>query len=112
MRSTLAAALLVLAFAVPVSAQYGLRYPGPWSPVPNLSGTWYLNGDPTKPCEIDQYPPGRRAEFTNEHGSSAWGTIRGNRVWIPDWSDGVSQGLEGRVRGNRIIWPNGSYWSR
>lgn len=112
MKCPLAVGLLVLALAVPAQAQFGPR-PIPRPPaVPNLSGTWFLNGDRNKPCEIVQYPPGRRAEFTNENGSTAWGTVHGNRVWIPDWSDGVSQGLEGRVRGNRIVWPNGSFWSR
>ena len=112
MRSTLAAGLLLLAFVALAPAQDGPRYLPPRRPVPNLNGTWFLNGDTRKPCEIIQYLPGRRAEFTNENGSTAWGTIRGDSVWIPDWSDGVSQGLMGRVRGNRIIWPNGSYWSR
>jgi len=112
MRSTLATGLLLLAFAAPAPAQYGQWFPPPPRPVAEFSGRWYLNGDLNKRCEIIQSPSGRRAEFINENGSSAWGTIRGDRVWIPDWTDGVNDGLEGRVRGDRIIWPNGSYWSR
>lgn len=109
MRYTLAAGLLLLALVVPADAQYRS-----WRtrPVPNLNGQWFLNGDPNKPCEIIQYPPGRRAEFVNENGSRAWGTIHGDYVYIPDWTDGVSQGLEGRLRGGRIVWPTGSFWSR
>jgi hypothetical protein len=109
MRSTLAAGLLVLALAVPAEAQRDWRRP---APVPDISGTWYMNGDRNKPCEIIQYLPNRRAEFTNENGDSAWGTVRGDRVWIPDWTDGRSQGLEGRIRRDRIVWPGGSFWSR
>ncbi len=80
--------------------------------VPNLNGYWYLKGDPNARCEIRQEWGGRDAQFINEHGSAAWGTIRDNEVWIPDWSDGVHQGLLGTVVGDRILWPGGSYWSR
>jgi hypothetical protein len=112
MKCPLAAGLLMLALATPAPAQFGIR-PVPRPPaVPDLRGTWFLNGDRNKPCQIVQYLPGRRAEFTNENGSTAWGTIRGDRVFIPDWSDGISNGLEGRVRGDRIVWPNGTFWAR
>lgn len=78
---------------------------------PFIHGRWFMNGDPTKPCEIRQ--DGNRALFINEFGSRARGTVRGSYVLIPDWSDGQgSDGLIGRVRGNRIVWPNGSFWSR
>jgi len=35
-------------------------------------------------------------------------------VFIPDWSDGRSYGLSGRIRdgGRTIVWTNGDYWSR
>lgn len=50
------------------------------------------------------------ALFTNEHGSSAWGTVSGDRVFIPEWNEG--RGERGVIRGNRIVWPNGTYWAR
>lgn len=122
-----AAAVAALAFlaAAPALAQT----PRPWSPrwpnqvaprdddndryrIPNLSGTWYMNGDPDAPCEIVQRRPGDRAEFINENGSRAYGTVTHNRVWIPEWSDGRSRGLVGTIRGDQIVWPNGTYWSR
>jgi hypothetical protein len=110
--SVLSLALLLMAFAVPVGARP--RYPGGpgWDRPPDLSGTWFLKGRRDAPCEIDQRGPDE-ALFINENGSEAWGSIRGDRVWIPDWSDGFgSYGLEGRIRGDRIIWPDGSFWSR
>jgi hypothetical protein len=115
MKSTLAVALLFVALVAPGAAQYG-----PWRPAPvvprhevrNLNGTWYMNGDPDKPCQIIQDWPLPWARFVNEHGSEASGQIRGDTVWIPDWSDGINPGLAGRIRGDRIIWPNGSFWSR
>jgi hypothetical protein len=79
--------------------------------VPDLSGTWYLNGDRDKPCKIIQRRRDGRAVFVNENGSRARGTIRGNHVFIPDWGDD-GQGQEGRIRGERIKWPGGSFWSR
>jgi hypothetical protein len=117
---------LSLVAAAPALAQPG---PGPWSPrrqkqvapweddrvrylIPNVSGTWYMNGNPNAPCEIVQRRPGDRAEFINENGSRAWGTVTRNSVWIPDWSDGWRQGLAGTIRDDRIVWPNGTYWSR
>jgi hypothetical protein len=70
-----------------------------------------MNDDPRMPCEIRQ--DGNQALFINEFGSRARGTVRGPYVLIPDWSDGRgSDGLIGRVRGNRIVWPNGSFWAR
>jgi hypothetical protein len=104
-----AAGVLLLALVVPSEAQHG-RYRE--RAIPNLNGQWFLNGDPNKPCQINQYPPGRRAEFINENGSRAWGRVSDDHVFIPDWTDGTSQGLEGRIRGDRIVWPTGTYWSR
>src|SRR5262245_36282250 len=80
--------------------------------VPDLSGAWYMDGDRNKPCEIRQRRGDNRALFINENGDEAWGTIRGNTVSIPDWTDGERQGLRGTIRRNRIVWPNGSFWSR
>ncbi len=100
----------LLLLAVPAAAQ---RWDdGRRDLVPNLNGTWYMNGDADLPCSIE-LRPGGRALFTNENGSAAWGQLRGDRVWIPDWSAGDGeQGLEGRIRGDRIVWPDGHFWSR
>jgi hypothetical protein len=70
-----------------------------------------MSGDPNKPAEIQQRANGY-ALFINEHGSQAWGSIDRGTVWIPEWSSEGSQGLFGVVRGDRIVWPNGSFWSR
>lgn len=84
----------------------------PYVPVPNISGVWYMHGDPDLRCEIVQKRLDGRALFINEHGSSAWGTVQGHLVSIPDWTDGRTEGLVGRIRGDRIIWPNGTFWER
>src|SRR5262245_34742008 len=80
--------------------------------VPNISGTWYMNGDPYQPCQVIQRRLDSNAYFINEHGSGAWAVVVADQVWIPEWSDGRQQGLLGLLRGNRIVWPNGTFWSR
>jgi hypothetical protein len=103
---TMPCLLLLTVAAVPVSAQPG------GDRIPDLNGTWYMNGNEDQPCLIRERPDGR-ALFTNENGTQARGEVRGYRVYIPDWSPGDNiQGLEGRIRGDQIVWPNGSYWSR
>lgn len=84
----------------------------PVAQVPTIDGTWYMHGDGNKPARIVQQRLDGRALFINENGSQAWGTVSGDSVYIPDWSDGVNQGLVGVLRGTRIIWPDGNYWSR
>jgi hypothetical protein len=107
MRKTIRITLLLLAFAVPAWAA-GDRGRG----VPEIGGTWFMNGDENLPCQIIQRRQDGQAEFVNEHGDRAWGTVRRDRVYIPEWTDGRSRGLVGRLRGNRIVWPDGNYWSR
>jgi len=106
--------VLVLVWALPVHAQgYYQPYPppGPWGGgVPSLDGVWYLSGDPNKVCEIHQRPGDPRALFINENGSQADGSIRGNRIWIPEWNNG--RGQAGVVQGDRIVFPDGNFWSR
>ncbi len=113
------ALLLSSVIAAPAAAQppwWGpSRYypPAPPAvPVPNLAGRWFMNGDPNQPTQIVQPRPDGPALFINEHGSQAPGQIQGDRVWIPSWSDGRRVGLVGFLRGDRIVWPNGTFWSR
>jgi hypothetical protein len=98
-----------LALAVGATNVVRAQLPAP-PPVPDISGSWYMNGDPNQRCQISQPQLDGNALFTNEHGSSAWGTVRGDRVFIPEWNEG--RGEVGTIRGNRIVWPNGTYWAR
>ena len=115
---TLAAFLVTLCLVpAPVAAQYHGWPFAPWMAAPRIAspylmGTWYLNGDPTKPAQISQQRPNGRTLFTNENGTSAWGTVQGDHIWIPSWSDGRRLGLEGILQNDRIVWPNGTFWSR
>ena len=43
----------------------------------------------------------------------AGGLVYPDHVVVPAWNDGYgSDGLEGIIRGDTIVWANGSYWSR
>lgn len=112
MKRTATLALVLLMFAAPLHAQRW-QPPGRGQPgLPSLAGVWYPNGNPDRPCQIVQPRPDGRALFINDQGSQAWAFVAPDHVWIPDWTDGVQQGLYGRIQGDRIIWPNGTYWSR
>jgi hypothetical protein len=100
----------LLMFTAPAAPQP--FYDGGLRRVPIINGIWFMHGNEDLPCRIIQRPDGR-ALFINEHGERAWGEIHRDRVFIPDWNDGEgSDGLEGRIRGDLIVWPNGSFWSR
>jgi len=72
-----------------------------------LEGTWFLNGERAKPCEI--VSTRGRFEAKNERGETSplaydrYGSIRAR-----DWENG----LRGEIRGNKIEWANGTTWTR
>lgn len=86
--------VVLVLFTAPAWAQIRDR-DFPRGRVPYLGGTWYLNGNGNAPCEIIQDRPDGEADFINENGSRTWGTIRGDRVWIPEWNDGGKRAWAG-----------------
>jgi hypothetical protein len=101
-----------------VSAQPFPRFPPP-SPSPaapavnpyNLAGRWYNSGDPLKPCYVQVIPGplGPYLLLTNEKGTPSRARLirGGTRLVADDWG-----GLVGRIRGDRIVWPDGNDWTR
>jgi hypothetical protein len=75
----------------------------------DLTGIWFNHANNGE-CVIVQVGAGRLARFINEYGARAWGRVRGERVFITDWYSGSTEGLVGRIRGARIVWPDGNYW--
>jgi hypothetical protein len=71
-----------------------------------LEGTWYLNGERDKPCEI--VSTGGRFEARNERGNSSLLEYDRGSIRARDWEGG----LRGQVRGDRIEWANGTTWTR
>ncbi len=105
-------ALALLIFAAPASPQRfddGVAR----NRVPDLNGVWYLSGDRSVPCSILQGWPANRVELVNEKGQTVWGSVSRDRIWVPQWQDSEGRnGLEGKFRGDIILWANGSYWTR
>jgi hypothetical protein len=72
-----------------------------------LEGTWYLNGERDKPCQIVTTHSGLEAR--NERGRASllmydgYGSVRAR-----DWEGG----LHGQIRRDRIDWANGTTWTR
>ena len=71
-----------------------------------LEGTWYLNGERDKPCEIVSTRGGLEAR--NERGDSSLLVYDRGSIRARDWEGG----LRGQVRGDRIEWANGTSWTR
>ena len=71
-----------------------------------LEGTWYLNGERDKPCEIVSTRGG--LEVRNERGDSSPLVYDRGSIRARDWEGG----LRGQVRGDRIEWANGTTWTR
>jgi hypothetical protein len=88
-----------------------------WSDVragtlPNISGTWYANGDSSKPCRISQ--SGSSVTLTNERGNTATGTFTDPSTLSTDWGPFAGGHVTGNIgpRLLRINWSNGTYWTR
>ncbi len=70
----------------------------------HLVGRWYKDG---APCEIVSTRDGFEAR--NENGDTSRLVYdRHGYVRALDWEDG----LRGEIRGNRIVWANGTSWLR
>src|SRR5919107_3764264 len=113
-KTTLIGLLLTLAIGVvnvpsTVSAQgYGWSSWGNNRNAPQqLEGTWYLNGERSRRTEINASRRGLVAR--NENGQTTRLEIsRSGDVYARDWQGG----LRGDVRHDRIVWENGTLWTR
>jgi hypothetical protein len=74
---------------------------------PTVAGTWYMNGNASKPCHIWSSPDG--LQVRNEFGLTSRLAYdpRGFVVAL-DWL----YGLRGDVRDGAILWHNDTWWSR
>lgn len=80
--------------------------------LPNISGTWYAQGDVFKRCSVDQ--SGNSVTFRNEQGSTGNGHFVNPSVVQVDWGYMGGHGMRGTISPNlnRIDWGNGTYWTR
>jgi hypothetical protein len=110
--SAIAAALVALYVFGAVAATYA-------GTLPDIEGTWYAQGNPSKPCHISQ--SGLNVSFTNEIGDRAHGTFTDpstlSASW-PDWHNSMGAGprstYTGHISSNLMVihWSNGTYWTR
>lgn len=98
------AASLVVALALPVAMRAGT--------LPNISGTWYANGNPSARCRISQ--SGTSVSLTNEQGATATGSFIDPSTLDTRWGVFGGGHVTGRISGDlrTITWSNGTYWSR
>jgi hypothetical protein len=105
-----------IARIVAICASLAIAF-GVWTEVcagtlPDISGTWYANGNPAAPCHISQ--SGTSVSLTNEQGTTATGSFVGPETLRTNW--GLLNG--GQITGTisndlrTIKWSNGTYWSR
>lgn len=87
--------------------------------LPDISGTWYAQGNASKHCHIEQ--SGLNVSFTNEIGDHAHGKFTDpstlSASW-PDWHNSMGAGPRttyvGHISSNlsTIHWSNGTFWTR
>ena len=99
--------------AIAVSASLGLL-PGAVraGTLPNITGTWYANGDTSKRCEISQ--SGTSVTLRNEQGRTANGRFTDPGTIDTDWGYFGGSHITGAISPDlrRITWSNGTYWTR
>ncbi|HET9391910.1 MAG TPA: hypothetical protein VFO29_00115 [Candidatus Rubrimentiphilum sp.] len=77
--------------------------------LPDISGTWFMGGDPSKRCHIRQR--GSALTLTNETGQTATGSFVNQRRITTNWS---GRQVEGHLSSDfqRIDWNNSTRWTR
>jgi len=75
----------------------------------DLRGAWYFGGDRSKPCRISQH--GGSLTLQNESGQTASGSFTSKSTISTVWAGITITGTISHDR-NRILWSNGTYWTR
>ncbi len=77
--------------------------------LPDISGTWYESGDPSKRCHIRQH--GTSLTLTNASGQTATGSFVNPRQMKTRW--GITE-IDGHLSHDlwRIDWSNSTHWTR
>ncbi len=80
--------------------------------LPDISGTWYANGNPAARCRISQ--SGNWVSLTNEGGVTATGHFVNPSKLSTDWGLMNAGRITGTISSDlrRIDWSNGTFWSR
>jgi hypothetical protein len=101
------AAATVLLLAIPRATSAGT--------LPNISGTWYAQGDHSKRCRIEQ--SGSSVTLWNESGQKGTGTFKDPSTLSTQWNAwssgfGPTITITGRISNDlqTIHWSNGTFW--
>lgn len=80
--------------------------------LPDITGTWYANGDTSKRCRISQ--SGTSVTLRNEQGRTASGRFTDPSTLDTDWNYFGGNHITGAISSDlrRISWSNGTYWTR
>jgi len=81
--------------------------------LPDITGTWYAQGDRSKRCRIEQ--SGTSLTLRNEDGWTATGSfVNPSRITTTWGSFGSRTTVTGRISNDllTIRWSNGTYWTR
>ena len=108
----------VFAVIAGVAFLFGLATAAHAGTLPNISGTWYVNGDHSKRAHITQ--SGTSITLRNERGQTATGSFLDPSHITTIWSPSIytpmapRTQIEGRITRslNTIHWSNGTRWTR
>jgi hypothetical protein len=75
----------------------------------NVQGTWYVGGDQSRPCHINQRSG--NVSLRNETGQTGNGSFTSSNQIATTWSGTPISGTISSDQ-NRIDWSNGTYWTR
>ena len=103
-RTVVACASFALAFGAWTEARAGT--------LPDISGTWYANGNRAAACRITQ--SGNSVSLTNEQGATATGNFVDPSTLSTNWGFFGGAQITGNISSDlrTITWSNGTYWSR
>ena len=92
------------------NSTYWTRMPAAANALPDVSGIWYLGGNPAKRCYIRQH--GRSLALTNQRGQTATGTFINPGGLVTSWSPKIH--MSGRISPDRqrIDWSDSTDWTR
>jgi len=85
-------------------------HPGPMPPVPDLSGTWYRNGDPQQGLQLRQQPLGIGFEVSAPDGTVPMMRWDAHTVQILSAAEQAVGTID--AAGQEVHWSNGGVWLR
>jgi len=98
-----------LAICASVAFAFAALAEGRAGTLPDITGSWFANGNPTLQCHISQ--SGNTMSLTNEQGATAAGNFTDPSTLSAAWG---GKHMTGTISSDlrTITWNDGTYWSR